>query len=335
MIVIAHRGASGYRPEHTLESYRLAIELGADYVEPDLVSTADGVLVARHENEIGTTTDVAAHPEFAARRTTRTVDGCPVTGWFTEDFTLAELKTLRARERLAGVRPHNKIYDDRFQVPTLTEIIALVRGESARRGRDIGIYPETKTPTYFRSLGLGLEEPLAEILRAEGLAGGAAKVYLQSFEPSSLQRLRGLVDCPLVQLIEADGRPYDRAGSDGPRSYADLVTPAGLRWIATYASAIGVDKDVLAPRDSGGCLQPATPVVADAHRVGLGVHAWTFRAENRYLPTNFTIGTDPTAWGGLVAELRHYDRMGVDAVFTDFPDIAVAARSSRQSFALA
>ena len=186
-IVIGHRGASGYRPEHTLAAYRLAIRLGADYVEPDLVSTKDGVLVARHENEISGTTDVADHPEFADRRTTKTIDGRPVTGWFTEDFTLAELKTLRAKERLPQVRPDNTRYDGRFEIPTLNEVLDLVKQESHREGRKIGVYPETKHPTYFDSIGLSLEEPLVRTLRRHGLDQRTSKVFIQSFETANLK----------------------------------------------------------------------------------------------------------------------------------------------------
>jgi glycerophosphoryl diester phosphodiesterase len=227
-IVIGHRGASGYRPEHTLASYRLAIRLGADFVEPDLVSTKDGVLVARHENEIGGTTDVAEHPEFADRKTTKTIDGRSVTGWFTEDFTLAELKTLHAKERLPLVRPDNTRYDGRFEVPTLDEVLSLVRQEERRTGRRIGVYPETKHPSYFDDLGLSLEEPLVATLRRHGLDRAGSGVFIQSFETANLRELAGVTRVPLVQLIDASGAPYDFVEAGDPRTYRDLTTPEGL-----------------------------------------------------------------------------------------------------------
>ncbi len=249
-IVIAHRGASGYRPEHTLASYRLAIALGADYVEPDLVPTRDGVLVARHENEIGRTTDVAHRPDLADRRTTKVVDGRVVTGWFTEDLTLAELKTLRAVEPRPQDRPRNVRYDGRYDVPTFDEVLTLVEEESARLGRRIGVYPETKHPSYFAGLGLALEEPLLA-----ALAGRDLPVFIQSFEAGSLRRLRPRTDLPLVQLVSGRGR-------------VDLVTEPGLRRVAQYADVIGVDKELV-----------TAEVVADAHAAGLRVHAWTLRDE--------------------------------------------------------
>ncbi len=231
-VVIAHRGASGYRPEHTLAAYRLAIRMGADYVEPDLVPTKDGVLVARHENEISGTTDVAGRPEFADRRTTKVIDGRQVTGWFTEDFTLAELKNLRAVERLPEVRPDNTRYDGMFEVPTFDEVLELVREESRNEGRRIGVYPETKHPTYFDSLGLSLEEPLVEALRRHRMDRARSKVVIQSFETANLRELSAMVAVPLVQLINRDGRPFDFVASGDPRTYADLATPEGLAWIA-------------------------------------------------------------------------------------------------------
>jgi glycerophosphoryl diester phosphodiesterase len=235
-IVIGHRGASGYRPEHTLASYTLAIEMGADFIEPDLVSTRDHVLVTRHENEISGTTDVADHPEFAARRTTKTIDGNPVTGWFTEDFTLAELRTLRARERLPEIRPLNTAFDGLYQVPTFDEVIQL-----AKRHR-VGIYPETKHPTYFDSIGLSLEEPLVRALNANGYRGRDAKVFIQSFEVANLKALRRMTRVPLVQLVDATGKPYDFVVAGDPRTYADLVTPAGLEEVAGYARGLGAKR---------------------------------------------------------------------------------------------
>jgi glycerophosphoryl diester phosphodiesterase len=235
--VIAHRGASGYRPEHTLAAYQLAIRLGADYIEPDVVSTKDGVLVARHENEISGTTDVADHPEFADRRTTRTIDGREISGWFTEDFTLAELKTLRAVERLPDVRPANTRYDGRFEVPTLEEVLDLVRAESKRTGRTIGVYPETKHPTYFDSIGLSLEEPLVEALVENNLDKKRSKVIIQSFETQNLRDLDEMIDVPLAQLVNASGAPYDLVANGDPRTYADLVTEAGMEELVESSTA--------------------------------------------------------------------------------------------------
>lgn len=330
-IVIAHRGASGYRPEHTLESYRLAIEMGADFVEPDLVSTRDGVLVCRHENEIGGTTDVAAHPEFAARRTTKQVSGQAVTGWFTEDFTLAELRTLRARERLPQLRSTE--HDGRHPIPTLDEVIALVQRESAARGRTIGIYPETKHPTYFRGIGLPLEEPLLAALERAGWTEAESPVFIQSFETENLRMLRGRTRVRLVQLMEDHGAPYDLVVRGDARTYADLVTPAGLVSIAEYADAIGPHKALVIPRDPQGRQMPSTRLVADAHAAGLLVHPWTFRAENYFLPADFQArdsagGAVPRQHGDLHAEIAAFLAAGVDGVFADFPDAAVAARAA-------
>jgi glycerophosphoryl diester phosphodiesterase len=324
-LVIGHRGASGYRPEHTLASYRLAIEMGADYIEPDLVSTKDHVLVARHENDITQTTDVADHPEFAARETTKTIDGVEHTGWFTEDFTLAELRTLRAKERLPDLRPANTAFDGLYRVPTFQEVIDLAR----RAG--VGIYPETKHPTYFDSIGLSLEEPLLATLRANGLDGPRDKVFIQSFETANLKELNGKTRLPLVQLIDATGAPYDFVVAGDPRTYADLVTPAGLAEIATYADGIGPSKDLIVPRDSAGNLLDPTSLVRDAHRAGLIVHPWTFRRENNFLPLDFRQGNPASpeflrATGDLPAELRLFFRLGVDGVFSDNPDTAVATR---------
>jgi glycerophosphoryl diester phosphodiesterase len=326
-IVIGHRGASGYRPEHTLEAYRLAIRLGADYIEPDLVSTRDGILVARHENEISGTTDVAAHPEFAGRRTTKTIDGVAVTGWFTEDFTLAELKTLRARERLPQVRPTNATFDGRFEVPTLQEVIDLAHGESRRTGRRIGIYPETKHPSYFQSIGLPLEEPLVRVLRDNHLTGKGDHVFIQSFETANLRKLARMIDVPLVQLLDASGRPYDFTVAGDARTYAELANPAGLKEISTYADGIGANKNLLVPRDSAGRLLAPSSIVDDAHHAGLIVHGWTFRAENQFLPADFRIGADPNARGDVTSEYELFFGLGIDGVFADHPDTAVAARA--------
>jgi glycerophosphoryl diester phosphodiesterase len=326
-VVIAHRGAPGHLPEHTLESYRLAIAMGADYVEPDLVSTKDGVLVARHENEISGTTDVAAHPEFADRRTRKWVDGALVSGWFTEDFTIDELKTLRAKERLPQVRPANTAYDGRFEVPTFDEVLDLVRSESLRLGRPIGVYPETKHPTYFASIGLTLEPPLLEALARHDLDRPGSKVFLQSFEVTNLCWLRTMTSLPLVQLVDASGTPFDRVLADDPRSYRDLVSPAGLLEISAYADAIGVHKDLVLPRDDAGRTTCPSPLVDDAHAAGLLVHAWTLRNEKQFMATSFWTAPHPAAPGDPYAEVHAFLEAGVDGLFTDNTDTAVAARA--------
>ncbi len=325
-LVIGHRGASGYRPEHTLASYRLAIQLGADYIEPDLVSTKDGVLVARHENEISGTTDVADQPEFAGRVTTKLIDNRSVTGWFTEDFTLTELKTLRVRERLPGVRPGNTRYDGYFDIPTFEEVLDLVERESRRRGEVVGVYPETKYPTYFDSIGLALEEPLLAALRRHHLDRPNARVFIQSFETTNLKKLSRQTRVPLIQLVAATGSPYDLVRAGDPRTYSDLVTARGLRAVARYADGVGPDKDLVIPRDAAGFLLEPTDLVDDAHAAGLVVHAFTMRDENQYLPADFREGTEPNAKGGSFGEDAAFFDAGVDGVFTDFPDTGVVAR---------
>jgi glycerophosphoryl diester phosphodiesterase len=328
-IVIAHRGASGHRPEHTLEAYRLAIEQGADFIEPDLVATRDGVLVARHENEISGTTDVADHPEFADRRTTRSIDGAEVTGWFTEDFTLAELKTLRARERLADLRTTE--YDGRFEIPTLEEILDLLTEANGRvRGerRPVGLYPETKHPSYFGGIGLPLEEPLVEALHRRGWRTADDPVFIQSFEVANLKKLRGMTRLPLVQLVAPSGRPPDLARAGDPRTYAELVTPEGLAEIATYARGIGVHTSLVLPPDDRGELGAPTSLVSDAHRAGLVVHVWTLRAENAFLPPSLQRGDAPGRIGDMQREAVLFLEAGVDGFFTDHPDLGVAARDT-------
>jgi glycerophosphoryl diester phosphodiesterase len=328
-LIIGHRGASGYRPEHTLASYELAARMGADYIEPDLVSTKDGVLVARHENEIGGTTDVAAHPEFASRRTTKTIDGNPLTGWFTEDFTLAELKTLRAKERLPLVRQRNTIYDGRFEVPTFQEIIDLTQRLSRELDREIGIYPETKHPTYFRSLGLPLEPGLVSTLRRNGLAGRNAKVFVQSFETTNLRALDKELDVPLVQLLDTPTQqPFDLVGTSDHRTYADLATAAGLREVARYADGVGPSKNYIVPRAADGSSLSPTTFVADAHTAHLVVHPYTFRNENQFLPLELRLGGDPNDYGNAIAEDRQFFGLGVDGLFTDNSDTAVEALRS-------
>jgi glycerophosphoryl diester phosphodiesterase len=326
-IVIGHRGASGLRPEHTLAAYALAIDQGADYIEPDIVSTKDGVLVARHENEIGGTTNVADRPEFASRRTTKVIDGVSLTGWFTEDFTLAELKTLRARERIPQLRPGNTAYNDQLEVPTLQEVIDLVQQKEAATGRTIGLYIETKHPTYFDSVGLSLEEPLVTALNTNGYSRADAPVFIQSFETGNLKQLDRLTDVRLVQLIAGSGSPYDLALAGDTRTYADLVTTAGLAAIAAYADGIGPDKNRIVPRDANGALLDPTSLVDDAHALDLLVHPYTFRNENAFLPLDFRIGDVMATFGDFEAEYRLFFGLGIDGLFSDFPGSAVAVRN--------
>ena len=347
-IVIGHRGASGYRPEHTLASYELAIDQGADFIEPDLVSTKDGVLVARHEPEISGTTDVADRPEFAGRKTTKMVDGEPVEGWFTDDFTLTELKTLRARERVPF---RDQSFNDRFEVPTLQEVIDLAKRKGAERGRAVGIYPETKHPTYFQERGLSLEQPLVKALKDNGLDSADAKVFIQSFEVANLKELNGLTDVKLVQLFNsgspdlsgelAEVQPYDFVVAGDDRTFGGLRTPEGLAEIATYADGIGpwkrqivsvrgtdADGDGVADDVNGdGVVNDAdlttvgpTDLVDDAHDAGLLVHPYTFRNEDLFLASDYN--------GDPAAEYAQFFGLGVDGVFTDFPDTAVAARAA-------
>ncbi|MGH3586124.1 MAG: esterase-like activity of phytase family protein, partial [Pseudonocardia sp.] len=327
--VVGHRGASGHRPEHTLASYEQAIVQCADYIEPDVVSTSDGVLVARHENEIGGTTDVADHPEFADRRTTKTIDGATVTGWFTEDFTLAELRTLRAVERLPETRPGNTAFDGLYQVPTLDEVLDLARHSETCDGEPVGVYPETKHPTNFDSDGLSLEGPLVAELGANGLDSRRDPVIVQSFETGNLRELDRRTDVRLAQLVSASGAPYDLVAAGDPRTYADLVTPRGLRQVARYADGVGLEKNVMIPRDADGTLGRPTPVIRDAHRAGLEVHGWTFRAENQFLPAEFRSSDDPAAYGDLAGEIDVFLDAGMDGLFSDQPDVAVAALEGR------
>ncbi|MCH0565604.1 glycerophosphodiester phosphodiesterase [Streptomyces sp. MUM 2J] len=328
--IIGHRGASGYRPEHTFGSYQLALDLGADIVEAgDLVPTRDGHLVCRHEPEIGGTTDVASHPEFADRRTTKVVDGVATTGWFTEDFTLAELKRLRAVERIRANRPHNTLYDGRWEIPTFEEVLRWQDEQCRRRGRPVWIYPETKHPTYFRKLGLPLEERVAKLLRRHRKDRRTSPVIVQSFEPGSIERLNKLVDNPLVVLLSsARSRPWDFVEAGDPRTVADLITPRGLREIAGYAQGIGPTLDLVIPRDADGRLTRPTTLVADAHRVGLVLHPWTMRNENPFLPADFRTGTDADAYGDAFGAFRTYFATGIDGVFTDNPDTGVLAREA-------
>lgn len=317
-LVIAHRGASGERPEHTMAAYMRAIAQGADYIEPDLVLTRDGVLVCRHENEIGGTTDIAAKAEFAARRTTKIVDGESVTGWFAEDFTLAELQTLRARERLPRLRPANTAFDGQEAVPTFAEVLALAEASG------VGVYPELKHPSFLREQGL---DPVAALIADVRVAGGqsiADRLFVQCFETAPLVLLAQMSSLRwnCIQLIGATGAPWDRRDLDA----AALTSARGLREIAQYARGIGVEKSLIIPRDASGRSQAATDLVARAHAANLLVHAWTFRAENYFLPAELREGDDPAAHGDLDGELRAFYAAGVDGVFSDFPAAALAAR---------
>lgn len=317
-IVIAHRGASGFRPGNTLAAYDRAISYGTDFIELDLVLTKDNVFVARHENEVSQTTDVAQHPEFAVRKTTKIVDGESHTGWFTEDFTLAELKTLRVKERLPQLRPRNTRYDGQFDVPTLAEIIALVKQRSNELHRTIGIYAELKHSSYFASIGLPMEAKLVAEFKAAGWDKPHDPVFIQSFEVNNLKELHKLTGLRLIQLLEAKGGPADHAQP----SYAAMTNAAGLREIATYAWGIAPNKALI----QDGERMP-TALVIDAHAAGLRVHPWTFRLENTFLPKSFRIGDDPAGRGHLDLEIRRFMDLGVDGFITDDPGVAVRERN--------
>jgi len=322
-IIIAHRGASGLRPEHTLASYRLAIAQGADFIEPDLVVTRDGVLVCRHENEISGTTNVADHPEFTDRRRQKVVDGVSAEGWWVEDFTLAELKTLRCKERLPQLRPANTAFDGQEEIPTFAEVLALARQAG------VGVYPELKHPTFLAGQGL---DPTPIFIAAVREAGGQAVadiLYVQCFEIGPLKTLAQMssIRWQCVQLMSASGGPWDRRDL----SYADMTSDVGLREIAAYARGIGPEKSLIIPRDSAGRSLAPTDLVQRAHAANLVVHPWTFRAENYFLPVELRRG-DASApdymrqHGDLDAELQAFYAAGVDGVFSDFPAMAVAAR---------
>ncbi|GAA1362559.1 glycerophosphodiester phosphodiesterase [Streptomyces beijiangensis] len=324
--VIGHRGTAGYRPEHTFGSYQLALELGAHLIEQDLVPTKDGHLVCRHENDITATTDVSAHPEFAARKTTKTVDGIAITGWFTEDFTLAELKTLRAKERIPGNRQRNTLYDGRWDIPTFEEVLRWAEKEGRKRGKPVWLYVETKHPTYFRGIGLGLEERLVKLLRKYGRDHRDSPLILQSFEPTSIQRLSRQVSTPGVVLLSGTGtRPWDFVATGDPRTVDDLVTPAGLKWIASYAQGIGPTLDLIIPKDASGKLTQPTTLVRDAHAQGLILHPYTMRNENTFLPAEYRRGTDPNAYGDAFGAFQRYFETGIDGVFSDNADTALLA----------
>lgn len=351
-IVIAHRGASGYRPEHTLASYALAIEQGADFIEPDLVATADGRLIARHENALAllredgslntenSSTDVHAHPEFAHRLARKRIDGVALHGWFSEDFTLAEVKTLRAVERIPALRPANTGHDGRYEIPSFEEIIELVQHVEASGGRRVGIYPETKHPSYFAregqrldgaAIGVDLGRALVETLVSCAFTA-PSRVFIQSFESANLQALahhimpRAGVRLPLIQLIEADGAPRDFELAGDPRRYADLITPSGCAFVAGYAQGLGVPKKLIL---DGAPPRRPSPLVATAHAHGLDVHVWTFRAENQFLPPDLRRGALPAGRGDLEAEVAEFLATGIDGLFMDNPDVGVAALLNR------
>lgn len=337
--VIAHRGASALRPEHTLAAYTKAIADGADLIEPDLVMTRDGVLVARHENEISGTTDVAAHPEFAARKTSKPMDGTTVSGWFTEDFTLVELKTLRARERLPELR--STVYDGQFDIPTLEEIIECVAHAAKMCGRVVGIIPEIKHSTYFCQRELPLEDRLLDILAAHAYTR-FAPIEIQSFEVANLRYLRsqlmaqslrtGHSNIRLLQLLDSpDQQPYDVVASGGNLSYGQMCQPAGLQVVASYADAIGPERRAIVPLNAEGGLAAPTPLVRDAHAAGLEVHPYTFRPENTFLPTSLWQGADPRSVNsaGCIADIRACLDAGIDAFFTDAPALGRQALDQR------
>lgn len=329
VLVVGHRGASALRPEHTLASYRKAVEDGADIIEPDLVATKDGVLVARHENEISGTTNVSVVAKFADRKTTKTIDGVQLTGWFTEDFTLAELKELRARERIPQVRPSNTSYNDQFEIPTLAEVIALARELSATTGRTIHLYPETKHPTYFQSVGLPLEQRLIDTLNADDFTANKATVYIQSFEVANLKAIREKIggsrpNWKLVQLMDERAKqPYDFVKAGDARTYGDLMTEAAMKEIATYANAVGPYKLTVIGVDDSGQFQTPTDLVRNAHAAKLMVFPYTFRPENNFLPMPLKAAGDSTTRNeaGSITEIQTYLKAGIDGFFTDDPAV--------------
>jgi glycerophosphoryl diester phosphodiesterase len=325
-IVIAHRGASAYRPEETAHAYQLAIEMGADYIEPDIVSTKDHVLVARHDNWLSDTTDVASHPEFAGLRKTKTIDGVTYDDWFTEDFTFAQLRTLRTRERLPDLRPGSSAFDGIDPIPSLDEVLRIARTNH------VGVYPETKHPTYFRSIGLPLEDELLKDLAEYGFKDANDKVFIQSFETANLRALREKTSIRLIQLIDTQGKkPWDFVANNDPRTYDDLVTPTGLRWVARYADGVGPALTRIIPVDATNHTTAPTTLVRDAHRAGLDVHPWTVRPENNFLPVDYRQG-NPSSPNFLKAEgdasrlLAEFYRLGVDGIFSDDSALAVSTR---------
>lgn len=316
--VVAHRGASGHRPEHTLDAYRTAIRMGVDDIELDLVATRDGVLVARHDLELSRTTDVADHPGLAHLRRTLVVDGEEQHGWFVQDLTLSELKTLAARERMPGTRPDSASYDGSEGVPTLTEVLAMVGAESLRRGRQVGVALELKHAAHHDAAGLPLDVPLLRELARHGLDHPWARVALMSFEAPVLRRLAERTRLPVVQLLDRGHR----------------LTPDELDRIDEYADGLGAHTSLVLPRDPGGAIGAPSSLVRDAHRRGLTVHAWTVRAENRFLPTNLRRGKAPDAPGDMAGEVRALLAAGVDAVITDHPEEALAVVRERAATAV-
>lgn len=317
-LVIGHRGAPGYRPEHTRSSYELAMAMGVDAVEPDVVATSDGVLVVRHENEISETTDVADHPAFAARRTTKTIDGQKLTGWFTEDFTWAELQTLRCRERLPRLRPASATFDDRQRMLSLPELLDLIRTGALEHGREIGIVLEIKHATYFAGIGLDLAPLVERDLRAGGWASGELPLVVESFERTVLEDLRGRgIRGSFIYLIEAKGHPADQLAVQGAgaRSYAETVTPEGLDDLVGVVDGVSVNKRMLLHDDS--------TIVADAHARGLRVFTWTCRPENAFLDPRFRTRGPKAAFGDYTSEWAAIAATGVDGVFVDHPDLGV------------
>ena len=317
-LVIAHRGASGERPEHTLMAYRLAIAQGCDFIEPDLVVTKDGHLVVRHENEIAGTTDVAARPEFAARKTRKVIDGETITGWFTEDFTLAELKTLRARERLPALRRGSAAFDGQDTIPTFQEVIDLAKAESRRLGRTIGTYPEMKHPTSFAGIGLPIEQRLADVLKTNDLNSRTAPVFVQCFEVAPLKAYGLLGKARRVMLV-----------SQGPAP-VDVTTVAGVKAISAFAEGLGPEWPLVIP-SKDGTLGAPTSLVGDAHAAGLAIHPWTVRAENTFLPKSLQRGSAPGDHGDVGPLLKALYASGIDGVFSDFPGLAVKVRDFAMS----
>jgi glycerophosphoryl diester phosphodiesterase len=324
-LVFGHRGAPAHRPEHTLGSYAKAIQDGADYIEPDLVATKDGVLVVRHENNIAETSDVAGHPEFAGRKTTKTVDGQKITGWFTEDFTLAELKALRAVERLGPLRPESAGYNGQFQILTFEEVIDFAAAEAAARGRIIGLVPEIKHSTYFASVGLPMEDRVLAVIGAHDYTR-RNPVEIQSFETANLKYLRRKLGKPanikLMQLMDDFASvPADVVAAGAKTSYGDMASPKGLAEIATYADTVSPWNRMIIPVDAAGKLGQPTSFVDDAHKVGLLVRTYTFRPENRFLAADFRndAGENVRNEAGSIAEIRRYLALGLDGFFTDDP----------------
>jgi len=325
-LVLAHRGASGYAPEHTEAAYEMAITMGADYIEPDLVLSQDGVFFVRHENEISGTTDVADRPEFSDRRTTKTVDGVELTGWFTEDFTAAELRTLRARERLPELRPENTAYDGLQPIPTLAEVVELAQAEG------VGVIPEMKHPTYFASIDLPMPQRLVDELASYGLDDEDDPVVVQSFDVTPLQEVDAVSDVRTsLNLSGPTSVPPDYAAQGRRTTYGDLTSSAQLRRLSRFVDVIGPEKGYVIPRAADGSLGEPTDLVARAHRAGLEVAVYTLRRENAFLPADLR-GGDPAspvyarATGDSAEEHRAFYEAGVDAVFSDNPDVAVAAR---------